>query len=96
MRLTVPVPTIRCTQKEVLDDDHHPVPKHYLAPEDRCVERRDLAWGLTVVVWQAEVDDKANCPKEECDGRTYRSVFRLAETLSDRYKLDRRTSFSMC
>ena len=36
--LTAPVPSIRCAEEEVLQDDYHEVPQNDLAPEDGFVE----------------------------------------------------------
>jgi hypothetical protein len=55
--LTVPIPTIGCAQEEVLQDNHNPIPEHNLSSENRLVKRRNLAWGLTIVIWQTEVDN---------------------------------------
>lgn len=75
MALTVPVSTVGRAQEEILENDNHPIPEHDLSSEDRLVERRNFAGRLTIVIWQAEVDDQTNYPEENRNGSTNRSVF---------------------
>lgn len=49
-----PVPSVRCGQEEVLDENGNEEPKHNLAAHYRFVETGNLAWRLTIVIREAK------------------------------------------
>ena len=66
--LTAPVPSIRGTEKPVLDEDDCKVPQDDLPSKDRLVERWHLAGSLAVVVGQTHEEKYSDCPEEHSDG----------------------------
>jgi hypothetical protein len=78
MRLTAPVATVWRTEEEVLQDDGDKVPQDNLSSEQGLVERWDLARLLTIVVGQAEDQEKANTPKEDGNRVTDRTIINVS------------------
>ena len=68
-----PVATVRGGEPVVLDDDDNEEPQYNLSSEEGGVERRYVAGGLAVVFWEANEEDCANSPHQECDYHTNRN-----------------------
>lgn len=66
-----PVPTIRCGEEEVLDDNGDEKPENDLAVSQRSIEGRNLAWCLTIVFWKSKPHQRTNNPKHDRDGERY-------------------------